>query len=232
MKSIGLLKQYFSAVTVANNHSGDFGKAAFAEQLTLFEKAGLPCFGGGRNLQQAREPLILQRKGQRVALLGYNSFPPRRFEAGPETPGVAWLIEDQCLAEIKAARTKHKADVVIPYLHWGREGQSSPQAWQRKLARQMIDAGADAVIGTHAHAVQTVDLYHGKPIVYSLGNFVFDYYPVDPPVFTGWVVRLTFDKTAGVSMQTYVLEIDRTGIPHLVPPAKEMLEQDATGEGS
>ncbi len=225
-KCIPLLKQHFSAVTVANNHSGDFGKKAFCEQLDLFDKAGLPYFGGGRNVRQARAPLLLERHGRRVALLGYNSFPPRRFEAGPKTPGTAWLIEDQCLAEIKAARTKHRADIVIPYLHWGKEERPSPQAWQRNLARQMIDAGADAVIGTHAHAVQTVDLYRGKPIVYSLGNFVFDYYPVDPLVFTGWVVRLTFDEKAGVNMQTYVLEIDRTGIPHLVEGAKEILAED------
>lgn len=226
-KSVDVLKRYFSAVTVANNHSGDFGKEALREELGLLEKAGIGYFGGGRNLEQARRPLVLERRGKRVALLGYNSFPPRNFEAGPETPGTAWLIEKQCLAEIQQAKTRLHADIVVPYLHWGREGQSSPQAWQRTLAQQMIDAGADAVIGTHAHAVQTVDLYRGKPIVYSLGNFVFDYYPVDPLVFTGWVVRLTFDDHAGVGLQTYVLEIDRTGIPHLVDGAKEMLAEEA-----
>ncbi len=65
---------------------------------------------------------------------------------------------------------------MIPYLHWGEELESYPQEAQRVLARKMIDAGASAVIGTHAHVTQTIETYHGAPIVYSLGNFVFDYF--------------------------------------------------------
>ena len=59
----------------------------------------------------------------------------------------------------------------------------------------MIDAGADAVIGAHPHVIQTFDVYHGKPIIYSLGNFVFDYYPGDPPVWHGWVAELAFPSS-------------------------------------
>ena len=74
--------------SVANNHTGDFGPDAFARQLTMFAEAGLPCFGGGRNRQEARRPLILERNGLRIALLGYNGFPPRSFAAGEGSPGV------------------------------------------------------------------------------------------------------------------------------------------------
>jgi len=221
VESIPVLKRHFSAVCVANTPSGDFGKKAFQEQLDRLDKAQLPYFGGGRDRRQARRPLILDRRGLRVALLGYNDFPPRSFEAGPSTPGVAWLVEEECLAEIKTARKKDRADFVIPFLHWGREGRPCPLPWQRQLAHRMIDAGADAVVGAHAHATQTVDMYRGRPIVYGLGNFVFDYFPVDPPVFPGWVVKLTFSRSAGVGMETYVLEIDKAGIPHLVPEVKE-----------
>lgn len=214
---VPLLKRHFSAVSVANNHAGDFGPEGLAEQLKLLEQAGLPYFGGGRNGEQARSPLILERRGQRVALLAYNDFQPRSFEAGSNRPGTAWIIPDKCVAEIQAARKDRHADIVLPYLHWGEEGEPSPEISQRELAHRLIDAGADAVIGSHPHCTQTVEIYHGRPIVYSLGNFVFDYFPEDPAVFTGWVVKLTFRRPAGVDLETHVVTIDRTGIPHLLP---------------
>ncbi len=94
------------------------------------------------------------------------------------------------------------------------------------MAQRLIDAGANAIIGAHPHVIQTVDIYKGCPIVYSLGNMVFDYYPVDPEVWTGWIVELTFtkpsdDKPLEVGMETYVLQIDKAGIPHLMPAPEE-----------
>lgn len=212
-----LLKRHFSAVCLANNHAGDFGPEGLLEQLTLLDKAGLAYFGGGRDRQEAYRPLILQRNGRRIALLGYNDFPPRQFEAGRRRAGTAWLTEAEATAGIKAARSTAHADIVIPMLHWGEELEPAPEPLQKKLARALIDAGADAVIGGHPHVAQTVDFYNGRPIVYSLGNFVFDYYPGDPEVWTGWVVRLTFTPSKPVEMETFVVELDRSGIPHLLP---------------
>jgi poly-gamma-glutamate synthesis protein (capsule biosynthesis protein) len=106
---------------------------------------------------------------------------------------------------------------VILYLHWGEEGEPSPEESQRVLARRLIDAGADAIIGNHPHCTQTTEFYRGRPIVYSLGNFVFDYFPEDPAVFTGWIVKLTFRRSTPIDLETFVVEIDRTGLPHLVP---------------
>jgi poly-gamma-glutamate synthesis protein (capsule biosynthesis protein) len=219
------LKRYFTAIGLANNHTGDFGKDAFARQLTALDDAKLPYFGGGRNREQARRPLILERNGMRVALLGYNDFPPRSFEAGENTPGTAWLVDNDVLEEVKAARQRDRADVVIPFLHWGREMSPEPIKWQHEFARALIDAGASCVVGGHAHVTQTVDIYKGKPIVYSLGNFVFDYYPVDPEVWTGWVVRLTIGRSGEVGLETFVFEIDKAGTPHLLPASKEMLSK-------
>src|SRR5207248_8117244 len=85
------------------------------------------------------------------------------------------------------------ADVVIPYLHWGREQEPQPCARQRDLARRMIDAGADVVVGGHPHVTQGVEYYRGKLVVYSLGNFVFDGWE-DPNALEGWVLRLTLGK--------------------------------------
>ena len=86
-QAVPLLARYFTAVGVANNHTGDFGPDAFGRQLTLLSEAGLECFGGGRNRAEARQPLILERNGLRIALLGYCGFPPRSFAAGEEHAG-------------------------------------------------------------------------------------------------------------------------------------------------
>ena len=166
-QSVPLLKKYFSAVSIANNHTGDFGKEGFCNQLDLLAKEGLPVFGGGRNIEEARRPLLLKRNGLTVALLAYNNFPPRSFAADKQTPGCAWLVEKDVLEDIRLARSRDHADVVIPFLHWGKELTAAPSQSQRNLARRMVEAGASAVIGGHPHVTQTVEIYHGKPIVYS-----------------------------------------------------------------
>jgi poly-gamma-glutamate capsule biosynthesis protein CapA/YwtB (metallophosphatase superfamily) len=228
-ESIPLLKKYFSAICVANNHSCDFGKDVFVDQLGLMKRAELPYFGGGRNVREARQPLVLKRKGLSIALLGFNRFPPKSFAAGADEPGIAWLDEADVVTAIKSARQEYHADIVIPYLHWGKESEPGPTVEQKGLARRLIDAGADAIIGVHPHVIQTVDIYKGRPIVYSLGNMVFDYYPGDPKVWTGWIVVLTFNKQEAVlqvDMETYVLQIDRTGIPHLLNSPKSFTTKE------
>jgi hypothetical protein len=215
---IPLLKRHFSALTVANNHSGDFGHDAIVEQFDLFEREKLPYFGGGRNNVAAHTPLVLERKGIKLALLGYNEFKPRRFEAGVATPGVAWSVDEMVIADIKAAREKYHADLVIPFMHWGWENEPVNDR-QRNLARTMIAAGADAVVGAHPHVRQAIEYFHGKPIVYSLGNFVFNGFETEDQ-FTGWVLTLTLDKTGVRRWHTNVSHIDERGLPHLVADAK------------
>ena len=214
---VPLLARYFDAVSLANNHTGDFGKEALVEMLDLLDKGKVRHFGAGRNLEEAHAPLILEHKGLRIALLGYDEFRPREFAAGPDTPGVAWSLWEQprVLADIRAARTKHRADLVIPYMHWGWEGDPEPNERQRALARRMIDAGADVVVGGHPHVTQGAESYKGRLIVYSLGNFVFDEYKDR----TGWVLRLTLNKDGLVEWDTVVARTDERGTPHPVPEA-------------
>jgi poly-gamma-glutamate synthesis protein (capsule biosynthesis protein) len=154
--------------------------------------------------------------------LGYNGIAPRAFEAGEQSPGTAWLVEDDMIADVQAARKC--ADIVIPFLHWGAEMSPMPTPTQRALARRLIDAGCSAVLGAHPHVTQTIETYGGRPIVYSLGNFVFDYFPIDPPVWHGWVVRLTVERSGAVSLQKFPLEIDKEGIPHPPPEKPSALE--------
>jgi poly-gamma-glutamate capsule biosynthesis protein CapA/YwtB (metallophosphatase superfamily) len=208
-----VLKKHFGIVSLANNHTGDFGHDAFSEQLDLLEQNKIAYFGGGRNCAHARMPHLVTIKGQRLALLGYNEFKPRSFEAGPDWPGVAWSVDEQVVMDIRAARTRHHADLVIPYMHWGWENEPANNR-QKKLARLMIDAGADMVIGGHPHVTQEVEYYQGKLIVYSLGNYVFDGFE-EGPSRVGWLVRLRMNKKGLVAWDTVVAHMDAEGIPHL-----------------
>jgi len=212
--ALPLLKKYFSAVSLANNHSGDWGKRGFADELTLLGEAGLPYFGGGANEREAHKPLVLTANGRRVAFLGFNNFKPRSFAAKGKQPGTAWLVEQDVVRDIRSAR--QQADLVILFLHWGQELEDTPLPEQQALARRLIDAGADAIIGAHPHVTQTIDWYKDRPIVYSLGNFLFDYFPTDPPVWKGWIVRLTFGADPAPKLEKYTVELDPAGVPHPV----------------
>ena len=218
-RTLPVLKRHFDAVSLANNHSGDFGKAAFAEQLALMDTAGLPYFGGGRDATAAHAPWIVERNGVRIALLGYVEFKPRSFEADASRPGVAWSGEDDDVIEdIIAARRVHRADIVIPFMHWGWEDEPDPSPRLRAFARRMIDAGADLVVGGHPHVTQGAEYYRGKPIIYSLGNFLFNGFDT-PATTTGWVLSARVDRTGVVDWRTHVARLDANGVPHPDPTA-------------
>jgi poly-gamma-glutamate capsule biosynthesis protein CapA/YwtB (metallophosphatase superfamily) len=103
---------------------------------------------------------------------------------------VAWSGEDdQVIEDIIAARTVHHADIVIPYMHWGWEEEAQPSPRLREFARRMIDAGADMVVGGHPHVTQGAETYKGKPIIYSLGNFLFNGFDTEATT-TGWVLSV------------------------------------------
>lgn len=208
-----VLARHFDIVSLANNHTGDFGHEAFLEQLALLDQHHIAHFGGGRNCVEARTPYLLVVKGIRIALLGYNDFHPREFEAGPSWPGVAWCVEEQVVADIEAARTIHKADIVIPFMHWGEEEDPAVER-QKQLARSMIDAGADVVVGGHPHCTQEPAYYQGKLILYSLGNFVFDGFE-EGPGRIGWLLRLRLNKQGLLNWDTVVAHMDKNGIPTL-----------------
>lgn len=207
-----VLKTHFDAVALANNHSGDFGREAFAEMLGLLQQAGLGKLGGGRNLSQAHEPWVVERHGLRIAFLSYNEFMPRSFEADHDAPGVAWSEDEQVVDDIRRARQVHRADLVIPIMYWGWENEQVANARQRQLARLMVEAGADAVIGGHPHVTQDIEHIQGKPVIYSVGNFVMKETD-NANQRRGWVLRLELDKRGVRAFDTRVAQIRMDGVP-------------------
>lgn len=167
----GLKKAGITVVTLANNHSMDYGAEGLADTMATLKKSGVSFVGAGANLADARIPLIADVRGTRVAVLGYSLTLPSEFWAGKDRPGTAPLLEKTVGKDIVDARKQ--ADIVIVTVHWGEEGSTRLREYQPRLARMMIDSGADAVIGHHPHILQGVERYKRGIIFYSLGNFAF-----------------------------------------------------------
>jgi poly-gamma-glutamate synthesis protein (capsule biosynthesis protein) len=182
----GLKDAGFAAVSLANNHTMDYGARALRDTLVTLVSNGIAPAGAGDDLSQAWQPALFERAGVRFALIAVSDIIPRGFAAGPRRAGVAagrslvsGDIDERSNAEMRAAirMAKREADVVIVYEHWGDEGVSVPSAEQRRAAREAIDAGASVVLGSHSHVLGPIEAYRGGLIAYSLGNFVFDSFP-------------------------------------------------------
>lgn len=195
----GLVAAGFDVLALANNHMLDFGPEALLETTAALENAQIKSVGAGANLAEARRPAIAVAKGLRVAFLAFSYILPPNYWATDTQPGVAPARSIKSLAPDKAgiaalqedlASARAQAEVVIVSFHWGEEKQNKANAFQQLLARAAIDAGADAVIGHHPHVLQGIEIYKGRPIFYSLGNFV--YTPGNEPAKEAVIATLTF----------------------------------------
>ncbi len=158
-----------SLVNLANNHAMDYQDAGLLETLETLDKAGIEHVGAGRDVKEARRPEIIDVKGQRVAYFGYYGLD---FASATEnTPGTNYADEQRIAEDIKAVRSQ--VDWVIVNYHWGEELSTHPADWQVDLAHFTIDQGADVVVGHHPHVLQGAEIYKGRPIAYSMGNFIF-----------------------------------------------------------
>ena len=192
----------FHVMSVASNHSIDFGRAALLRTLELLDGAGILRCGAGTTLDEAHRPALVTKNGLSVAFLAYCSLYMPGWEAAPDRSGIATVhVEtaykphprihevpgspaitlnfpdavdrDRVVADIRAARTR--ADLVVVSWHWGvSEGYRLLVPYQLELGHAALDAGADLLIGHHPHMLQGVEIYNGKPLFYSLGNFAFD----------------------------------------------------------
>jgi poly-gamma-glutamate synthesis protein (capsule biosynthesis protein) len=185
----GLVNAGIDYVGIANNHIGDAGDNGILQTTANLRKRGLKYSGAGKDLAAASKPAVLKAKGTTVAVLAYDAI-ARGYHAGRGEPGSAPLTLPRVKADVKAAR-KAGADVVIVFPHWGTEYKYSPFQRQQKLAHDILDAGADMIIGNHAHYAAAMEVYKGKPIWYALGNFVFDQ-TWSEPTMEGITLELTF----------------------------------------
>jgi len=161
----------FDVLSVGNNHAMDFGPECFLENIAEIRKRGMEICGGGRNVDEANQPAVIERKGIKVAFLGYSTTFPEEAWAGPDTAGTAFPKRGRLIQAVRSAAAEN--DLVVVQFHWGAQGRSDPKDYQVALAHLVIDHGADLVIGHHAHVLLGVEAYKGKLIFYGLGNFTF-----------------------------------------------------------
>ncbi|MGZ6269899.1 MAG: CapA family protein [Candidatus Limnocylindrales bacterium] len=185
----GLANAGLDWVGLANNHIGDAGGAGILQTIKNLKKNGIRSGGAGKDIAAARTPSILDAGGVKVAILAYDTI-AKYYTADADSPGSARLTAKVVKADVKKARAAG-ADVVIVFPHWGTEYVKTPFAGEQALARASIDAGADMVIGNHAHWAAAMEVYEGKPIWYALGNFVFDQ-TWSEPTMEGVTLELTF----------------------------------------
>lgn len=193
-KILSVLKKVsVSAVSQANNHTYDQGGAAAESSRQKISQAGISVFGDQVKDDEAHALTIVESRGRKIALLGFNVT---------DNP----LDRDLALKDIQAA--KQKADYTIVFMHWGNEYQAKPNKTQTDLAHWLVEQGVDAVIGGHPHWMQSVAIYRGKPIAYSLGNFIFDQ-DWSTETKLGLVVGLDLNKQ-GSEFYLYPVRIDKS----------------------
>jgi len=190
----------FGILSFAGNHCMDWGTDAFQDTLTCTRAAGLEVCGAGATIEAARTPVIVERNGIRCAFLAYSSVLPQGYWAESNRPGCAPMRAFTMYEQIEhdqpgtpsrthtfahredlaalcedVRRAREVADVVAVSLHWGIHFVPYAIAdYQRDVAHAAIDSGADVILGHHPHILKGIDLYRGKPIFYSLGNFAIE----------------------------------------------------------
>lgn len=161
-----------NAVSLANNHIYDHTDS-LAHTKKILNRSGIGFFGAGRDLTEAHEPLVFPGSEGEVKIFGFGWDVIGCKYAGSVTPGVNPLEPDHMVGTIQNLREQDPHATVIYYLHWNYELAQFPQPADRQLARKLINEGVDAVIGLHPHVPHGAELYRGKPIIYSLGNWFF-----------------------------------------------------------
>jgi len=197
----------FSILSLANNHTPNFGEKGLKDTFNFLENAGIKYVGAGQNEQEACQPVYIENKGIKFAFLAYNDTDvvPAYYEASANRFVTAFMQIDKTTEAVKEA--KQKADFVIVSMHAGIEYTGKPNNSQINFAHAVIDAGADLVIGHHPHVVQTLEKYKGKYIFYSLGNFVFDQ-PQSEETKEGLAIKVYFAKNGinKISLLPVVME--------------------------
>jgi poly-gamma-glutamate capsule biosynthesis protein CapA/YwtB (metallophosphatase superfamily) len=241
----GLSAVGFDVVGVASNHSLDFGACALLRTLELLESAGIGHCGAGKNADEAHRPAIVSKNGVTITFLAYTSVYTPGWEAAADRPGIATVrvetaykpharIHEQpgspattlnfpdahdrerMVSDIRAA--KDVADLVVVSWHWGvSENYRLLAPYQIELGHAALDAGADLLIGHHPHLLQGVEIYNGKPLFYSLGNFAFDRrMPWHSPESVVVQCQITEKRISRVSVLPCL--INEGFVPELLPP--------------
>lgn len=225
----------FDVLAFASNHCMDYGIEPFVDTMDLLKKNGIAFSGAGRDLDEAREPVIVERGGIRFGFLSYVLNLPLGWGAHATKPGVAPIREDPLFGppyvdeeELEAmqsdvAKTRSKVDILLTSFHWGSSQSRTLTNSQKAVAHAAVDAGTDMVIGHHPHIIQGIEVYRDTPIFYALGNFVLDH---DHPMFRPTVresifVKCLIDDNKVSRISFLPVLIDADGSPRILAAGED-----------
>jgi len=207
-----LKKGGIDMVTLANNHTMDYGAAALLDEMSLLRAAGIGYFGAGENITQAFAPTDVTVENTRIAFIGMNDIENWITNATDYSAGSAYFDEARLTASIQASHAE--ADLVIIYAQWGEENSDQVNSRQEYFAHRFIDAGADIVVGTGPHLRQMHAAYEGKPIYYSLGNFAVQGFFGWPERSKGDLLYIDVSSKQITATSTVEITIDFIGWPN------------------
>lgn len=245
-------------ISVANNHVFDYGPLALQDTMDALTGIGSQLIGAGDSAAQASTPAVIERNGSRVGIIAFSCLVPAGAAATDEGPGISgiriyssyeinplWAIEepgepeivqihtrtdagDQQRAEEQVEALRGQVDILCVSVHWGYGAGERPAEYQQPLGRAFIDAGADVVFGHHVHGVQGIEVYKGKPILYSTGTLIGRQQVDDPATLSdlaqrliadmtpdGYVAELQFNGSELEAMVVTPTTHDEVGLPHI-----------------
>jgi poly-gamma-glutamate synthesis protein (capsule biosynthesis protein) len=222
----GLADAGFDIVSLANNHVLDYGEAGLHDTVETLEKLGILYVGVKQSATAGCEPVVLEVRGLRLAFLAYDDVGGYRDTTDAGLGGPAHLEPASAYEDVR--RAAEDADLVVVSLHWGAEYQPVPDDSQREVARGLVEAGADLVIGHHPHVMGAVGSYHDGLVAYSLGNFVFDQ-PFSRETMQGLMLHALLDRT-GVKQAGLLPVYIEAGQPAVLPsPEARLVLSDLLG---
>lgn len=189
-----------TVASLANNHAFDYGIDGMHDSLQYLKDAGITPIGAGDTEDEAHQAVTQDINGRKITILNYmdsNNFAEYSYDVMPyangSNPGYSAYDSDDAQKQIEANKD---SDLIIAYLHFGNEYSNSPNEDQIRIAHELIDYGADVVIGSHPHVTQGIEVYNGKPIFYSLGNFIFD--QSNPATHSAYFVKIDLVNDTGM----------------------------------
>jgi poly-gamma-glutamate synthesis protein (capsule biosynthesis protein) len=208
----------FDVLSLANNHLGDFGDRALVQTVRRLRAGGLRTFGAGATVAEAWAPAVVERSGVRFGFVGFNAIGETPAVA-PGQPGAVSVgmpprtgpLDRAALHRFTDAvrRLDARVDVVVAMPHWGTQYTNRPEPVQRQVARRLVGAGVDVVVGGHPHWLQGMEMVDGRLVAHSLGNFVFDM-DFMTQTMEGAVLELTFwgGSLKAAELVPYVMDED------------------------
>ena len=207
---------------LANNHMFDYGEIGLNDTINVLDSEGIFHIGAGSNINDASKPVVINSSGRTITILNYmdsSNFAEYGQDvmpmAGENNSGYCAYSESLMRQQISEARN-NGSDFVIVFFHYGNEYSRSPNEAQVNMSHASIDAGADIVLGAHAHVTQGIEMYKDKPIFYNLGNFIFD--QSNPNTHRAYMVNIELvNNTAEVTV--YPVNIINY-LPHFMSPSE------------